>query len=101
MAAAEEHDIEKIASATVEQSSRTEDSPAYKGPALEQTNTLMRHLEGRHMQMIAIGKCASENSNVRQERSSRLIVLIQVVPSVLVCSLEREVPSIREDRVLW
>lgn len=54
MTASEEQDVEKKAVSDGE----TAVTPPYEGQELGQTNTLKRNLQGRHMQMIAIGQCS-------------------------------------------
>lgn len=58
MAVSEEVDIENKATIAVESTPDSATPPAYDGTALGQTNTLRRSLQGRHMQMIAIGQCS-------------------------------------------
>lgn len=51
-------DIENKATNAVRLSADSPIAPAYDGPAVETSNTLRRSLQGRHMQMIAIGQCS-------------------------------------------
>lgn len=67
MTALEEPDVEKKASSPAEPTVEAVAPPSYEGQALGQSNTLKRDLQGRHMQMIAIGQC-SQNHTGRATR---------------------------------